>query len=243
MAAVHSAPNDRSVAPRWGLGDALGGWLLAYSTAVLFGGLILAAFGYRGSSGEDLPLTMIALQYPPLWLGFVGVPVWAAATKGYGVVPDFRARIKAVDLFGIGAGVLAQFVLVPLVSWPVLWLTNTDVEKLGEPARRLSEKATSPGGIALFMLIVVIGAPIAEELFFRGLVLRSFEKRFGTVWAVIGSSVVFGATHFQLLQFPALTAAGLVFALVVVRTNRLGAGVMAHMGFNAVTAISLVWFT
>ena len=42
----------------------------------------------------------------------------------------------------------------------------------------------------MFALIVVVGAPIAEELFFRGLLLRSIEKRFSIVWAIVGSSVM-----------------------------------------------------
>jgi membrane protease YdiL (CAAX protease family) len=187
---------------------------------------------------------MIALQYPPLWLGFVGVPVWAAATKGGGWVRDFRVRVKLLDVpLGLVSGVVAQLVLVPLVSWPVLQLTGTDSDDLGQLARDLGEKADSTVGIVLLFVVVAIGAPIAEELFFRGLVLGSLQKRFGAVWAVIGSSVFFGATHFQALQFAALTAAGAVFALLVVRTGRLGPAIIAHMAFNAVTVIHVVWGT
>jgi membrane protease YdiL (CAAX protease family) len=95
--------------------------------------------------------------------------------------------------------------------------------------------------VLLLFLMVAIGAPIAEELFFRGLVLRSFEKRLGIRWAVVASSLVFGITHLQLLQLPALTVAGLVFALLAVRTDRLGTAVVAHMAFNAATVATIVW--
>ena len=120
---------------------------------------------------------------------------------------------------------------------------DTTTEELGRPARELSDKATGAGGIILFILIVGICAPIAEELFFRGLVLRSLENRFGLTWGVVGSSVLFGATHFQFLQFPALTCAGLVFAWLVVRSDSLWSGVVGHMTFNMVTVVSLVWLT
>ena len=244
MAAVDPAPTSASVEPRWGLGDAVGGWLLAYTSASFLGLLILTAFGYSAEEIEanEIPLTMVALSYPPLWLGFVGVPIWAAAVKGRGWVVDFRARWswRGLPLAAL-VGLLTQVVVVPLVSAPMLWLTGTDVEELGRPARELSEKATSPGGVLLFVLVVAVGAPIAEELFFRGLLLRAFEKRFGIRWAVVGSSVVFGATHFQFLQFPALTAAGLVFAWLVVRFDNLWAAVVGHMAFNLVTVVSLVW--
>lgn len=232
--------------PRWGMGEAVIGWLVAYSAAVLFAQLVLIpAFGYSKQQLEDneVSLSFIALGFPPLWLGFIGAPIRAAATRGAGVVKDFGLRVHGIDSLGAGVGVLAQWFLVPLISLPVLWATNTDSDKLSEPARQLSAKATTPGGIVLMFLMVVIGAPIAEELFFRGLVLRSIEKRFGTVWAVVGSSVAFGATHFQPLQFPALTAAGAVFALLAVKSGRLGPAIVAHMGFNATTVVVLVWFT
>lgn len=240
-------PSTSNVEPerqRWGMPDALIGWFVAYTSAALLGALILAAFGY-GTDAEsvaDLPMTMIALQFPPLWLGFVGVPVAVAAVKGTGWIRDFRVWFKAIDLpVGIVAGIGAQLILVPLVSAPILWLTDTDIEKLSEPARDLGDKANTSLGIFLLFAMVAIGAPIAEELFFRGLLLRSIEKRFGTTWAVIGSSVAFGATHFQPLQFAALTAAGLVFALLTVRKDRLGPAIVAHMAFNAVTVAVLVW--
>ncbi len=85
-----------------------------------------------------------------------------------------------------------------------------------------------------------MAAPIVEELFFRGLVLRSLERRFGTVWAVVGSSAIFAATHFEPLQFIALFVFGLVAALLAVRTGRLGPSMFAHLAFNATTVVILL---
>lgn len=228
--------------PTWGLGDAAAGWILAQVSGALFGAMILAAFGYSLDDAAEgtIPLTMVALQYPPLWLGFIGLPVWAAATKGGGWLHDFQVRIEWRDVVPAAAiGVFLQLVVVPLVSWPALRLSGTDFDDLGESARDLVSRADSAAGLALMVLLVVIGAPLAEELFFRGLLLRSFEKRFGTGWALVGSSLVFGITHFQLIQTPALTAAGLGFALLAVRADRLGPAVVAHMAFNAITVASL----
>ena len=95
------------------------------------------------------------------------------------------------------------------------------------------------------MFIVVVGliAPICEEVFFRGLLFRSFEKRLGAWWALGLSSVLFAATHGQLLQFVPLIAAGAVFGYLVVRTGRLGPAIVAHMAFNLTTVVSLLWLT
>jgi membrane protease YdiL (CAAX protease family) len=51
---------------------------------------------------------------------------------------------------------------------------------------------------------------------------------------------VFGVTHFQLLQFPALVAFGAVLGFLALRTGRLGPSIVAHMAFNAVTVTALV---
>ena len=88
---------------------------------------------------------------------------------------------------------------------------------------------------------VIVVAPVVEELFFRGLLLGEMQRRWGTAAAVAASSVVFGATHFQPLQFPGLTAAGAVFAIAAVRTRRLGPAIAVHAGFNATTFVALVF--
>lgn len=227
----------------WGLGDALVGWLIAYSSAAVLGALILTVSGHADTPRDDLPMVAVALTYPPLWIGFIGVPWIVSRLKGNGLVRDFRLRFRPSDLVGVPIGVITQFPIVPLVSWPFLELAGRTFEDLGESAVKLTEKAgESPLGVVLLIAIVVIGAPIAEEIFFRGLVLRAFEQRFGTTIAIIASSLIFGATHFQALQIPALTVAGAVFALLAVRFDRLGPAILAHMGFNALTVVNLLWF-
>ena len=57
---------------------------------------------------------------------------------------------------------------------------------------------------------------------------------------MIVTAVVFGASHFQLLQFPALAAFGLVLSIIAHRTGRLGMNTWAHVGFNATTVVILL---
>ena len=90
------------------------------------------------------------------------------------------------------------------------------------------------------MLAVVIGAPIVEEVFFRGLALRAFEARMRPRIALVVSAVVFGFAHLQPLQFPALVAIGLVCGWLAQRDGRLGRAVWAHLGFNAVAVTMLL---
>jgi membrane protease YdiL (CAAX protease family) len=241
------SPGARRGEPTWGIPDALVGWLVAFTSSALIGSMVMLAFGYGGADGtplEDAPMTLLALaQYPPLWFGMVGVPLFVSRLKGNGVIEDFKLRVQASDLVGIPIGIATQLVVVPLVSYPVLWLSGTSVDDLSEPARELADKAqaSSTIGILLFVAVVVIGAPIAEEIFFRGLALRAFAKRWGPAVGLLASSVLFGLTHFQPLQFPALVAAGAIFGWLALRYDRLGPAIFCHLAFNATTVVNILW--
>jgi uncharacterized protein len=85
-----------------------------------------------------------------------------------------------------------------------------------------------------------VGAPVIEEIFYRGLVQRSFIRRLGTWPGVVVTALIFGAVHFQLLQFVSLALFGLVLGVLAVRSERLGPAIAAHMGFNIVAAVGLI---
>lgn len=238
--AAQAVRPDDARAVRWGMGDGLIGLLLA-NVAGAIG--LLVVLGVTGAHDPaSLTLPQVALTYPPLWLGFVGVPIWAAATKGGGWIRDFGVAVRPWDVpLGIAVGVAAQLVLVPLISLPFLELFGKSFDDLERPARELADKAVGGGGQLIFILIVVIGAPLAEELFFRGLWLRSSMRRLGT-WAGLAlTSLIFAASHTQTLQFPALAAAGAAFGYLAIRTGRLGPSVAAHMAFNATSTVTLLW--
>jgi membrane protease YdiL (CAAX protease family) len=94
--------------------------------------------------------------------------------------------------------------------------------------------------VILLVLIVGIGAPIVEEIFYRGLLQRSIARRFGVWPGIVGSALVFGLSHFQALQLPALVLLGVVLAYITERTGRLGPAIFAHVAFNLITVIFLV---
>jgi len=110
------------------------------------------------------------------------------------------------------------------------------------------------GSWILFVVIffVVVGAPLAEELLFRGFIMRYLEKFFGVVFAVVASSIIFAIPHWQpdaswqesAVLLGALAFVGLVLAIGAMVTKRLGAAIIAHALFNATgTFVTLFWPT
>ena len=234
----------KDVVPRWGLGDAAGGLLLAVTLSMLTYALVLAASGR--TADDDLSLGWTLLATTGLWAGFIAVPLVVTRLKGRGPVKDLGLKVRWIDLpVGLLIGAVAQVALLVLYV-PIFVLFDKSQSDVDAPARELGDLVNGPASAVILLVIVVIGAPIAEEIFYRGLVLRSLMKRGlpGGV-SVLITALVFAATHLQdlatwLLLLPGLVFAGVVFGALALRTGRLGTSIAAHMGFNLVTAIALL---
>jgi membrane protease YdiL (CAAX protease family) len=228
----------RPAEQRWGLGEVALGFVLAQALAIVATAVVMGAAGWTDS--DDIPLWAAAILQIPLWGGYL-TAVQLASLKGGSVVDDFGLDIRRRDVApGLVAGVAVQLVVLPLLYLPILRLTGYTDDDLSAPARALSDKASGAVGWLLLAAIVVVGAPIVEELFFRGLFLRSLQKRgLHDAASILTCSAVFGAVHFQPLQFPGLFAIGLVLSVMAVRTRRLGLPILTHMGFNACSVVLL----
>lgn len=219
------------------------------------------AQGRTPTLAEPVPLAVTALLQLPLWGSLVLVSWWAtrsarrpeqaggdrgsgAARPGptaeRGMAAALGLRMRLIDVpVGLAVGLAAQVVMVPLLYQLVFRVIGE--QDVSAAARQLTDRATTPLGVVLLLLIVGVGAPVVEELFFRGLAQRAFEQR-GLSWglAVVCTSLFFAATHLQPLQFPGLFAFGLVLGWLVHRTGRLGPAIWAHLAFNLTAAVVLV---
>lgn len=219
---------------QWGIRHVVLGWLLGQVSVIL----ALVAIGLidQNINLDDPSLEITAILQAALWVGTLGVPLWLYYTKGISW-KQFGWGFKKSDVFqglliGLGTQIAGGLLYLPL-------LVIFDDIDVSEPARELVDKATGFGVFLLF-LVVVVGAPVVEEIFFRGLTLKAFEKKMGSRSAAIVSSLFFAIAHLQLVQFPALLLFGLVAVYLVRKHDRLGRAVWAHVGFNATTVIALL---
>lgn len=221
------------------MGDAVLATFLALFASAVIGSIALGVTNTPSST--EIPLWAVGLLEIPLWIGLLGVPLWATRRKGSGSLGrDLGLAMRWSDpLRGLAFGVVAQVAFVVVVP-PLYRLVGVDAGKIGETADKLGERATSPFSALLLFVIVVLIAPVIEEIAYRGLWLRAAERRWGTVAGVGVSAVVFGVTHFQPYDTPILIAFGLVLGFLAARYRRLGPAIWAHLWFNLAAFISLV---
>jgi membrane protease YdiL (CAAX protease family) len=217
-----------------GIGRAAGFWLGAWLVGNVVGSFVLVAV--NGGSADDAPIWATVLGALLLWVPFLVALTWLSRTDGTGdPVADYGLRFEPIDLVGLVIGVLGQLVLIRLVYLPLeaIWPDTFSQDRLQENARDLWDRADGVWLVAL-VLVVVVGAPLVEELVYRGLLQGAMVRRLDDVLAVVVVAAWFAVIHFRPVEYPGLFAIGLVFGVCALVTRRLGMSVMAHLAFNAV---------
>lgn len=172
-----------------------------------------------------------------LWTGLFGACLVVSRRFGSGhVARDFGLVVAWSDigwglLMSLAGRIAVAIAVIPFLPFQRLVGGNDEVFRVFR---------TDTASFVVVALLAVVGAPIVEELFFRGVLQGAFLDRMGTVGAVALSSVLFGLAHFNpilglanVTVIAAVTAAGVVFGITV-RLRRLGSSVFAHAFFNMV---------
>lgn len=86
--------------------------------------------------------------------------------------------------------------------------------------------------LLLTILVVVICAPVVEELVFRGLMFKRLQDYIGTGWGIVISAAAFGIYHGNMIQFIYAGLLGAALAVLMARTNSMGIVAVAHLAAN-----------
>ncbi|MGJ5816678.1 exosortase E/protease, VPEID-CTERM system [Paludibaculum fermentans] len=158
----------------------------------------------------------------------------------------FRKSYGQVDWRFGPVAALAGLAVAALWAWST---PSAAAARAGLPAGFVAMPwALQAFWLACRTLAAVVTVPIAEELAFRGYLMRRLaDADFESVdwrkfaWLpFLGSSLAFGAMHES--RWLAGLVAGAVYALVQMRRGRLGDAILAHAVTNAALA-ALVWYT
>ncbi|OLC29753.1 MAG: hypothetical protein AUH31_06125 [Armatimonadetes bacterium 13_1_40CM_64_14] len=94
--------------------------------------------------------------------------------------------------------------------------------------------------VVWLLVLLCVLVPIGEEVFFRGFIYNTL-RRWGWVWAVILSSVLFAAVHLQIVHFLPILLLGVVLAVLYQRTGSLVASMAVHGVNNLIAALAALY--
>ena len=221
----------------------LAAWLLAFVASQIATAVVLASTGYL-EQVDDLPMSINTVLAALMWaFQLVAIAWWAGRALGTTLVAATGLRIEGRDAWWLLVGAVCQFVLVPVVNFPLqrLFPDQFGADKVSERAENLVDSATGIWVVAL-VIVVVVGAPVVEELMYRGMIQTGFVATWGARVGVVLTAAVFAGIHFSWPEFPALFAFALVLGAGRHRAGRLGPAIMAHVGFNACGLLAVALF-
>lgn len=189
----------------------------------LIGALVISFVGFMGSA-----YFFGIRNHPKKWqsVGFKAVSVkWILASIAIGVL------FMPLNI-GITVTLTEMLDLSALIAEPTDDPDNPDSLSAEE---MIIEESTPTELIVLFILAAIL-IPIAEEVFFRGILYRWLRVRAG-LWMGLGiSAVVFGSLHLG-PQVLSISILGAIMAVVYERSKSLWTAITIHATNNALALI------
>ena len=203
---------------------------------------ILAGLLYAVAGVEKGP-ALLAATFVGQWIGWIGAALLASRLAGTGSFrDDLGWRFDRSDL-ALGV-VVAVIGLVAAVVVQAL-LSAVSEDYVGSNTGFVEEQAETVAGAVTIGLSTMIGAPIVEELFFRGLLQRALGRLRNA--AVVVQALIFGLVHTTPGEglgnvgiVLGLATFGSVLGLAVRRWGRLGPAIVGHALFNSAAVLPLL---
>jgi membrane protease YdiL (CAAX protease family) len=189
-----------------------------------------------GSSADPFAAILQSHQGPALG----GFAISAACTYGVLALAIRRTGMAIGEYLGLipprardlGLG-FAGIVVIYLAFWGVFSLTNEPPSRYADDLYR---DARAGGVMVLLLFIIVVAAPFAEELLFRGFLYRGFAaSRLGPLGAVVLTSTGWALAHPQ-YDWPIFTEVfcfGLLYGWIRQRGGSTTATIILHGIQNA----------
>lgn len=225
------APGERAPSPFDRLrARALLGWFVVATIGIAIVAAVVARIAHVQPDQKALALlVMLAVLLTLVVLARRAGLEWA---RLFGSPPD---RSMLPLLLVVAPVATITFATALLVFVPLSYVFPTFV------ARQLLsttffDVATVPQWLLLAVAAVIV-APVLEEMFFRGLLLHRWARRWGTMTGVVASSALFAVGHSEI---PGHFLFGVAMAALYLRTRRLWVPIAAHALNNFVLVLPIL---
>ncbi len=195
------------------------------------------------AAGGDMA-DLILLGSIGQFAGHLGVVWWLTRDRGGAASLGFQ--VEPSDVLYLFAGLGLQIFLPLLVAPLASLMGDSDIGQ--EVADQIRELSGSLSKVVMAGVVTVL-APIAEEVMFRGILLKAVAAR-GAWRASFITAFCFGGFHLfgltgdlltgVVLLLPVFVVVGLILARVTLRKGRLGPAIFIHSGFNLLAVVVLL---
>ena len=142
-------------------------------------------------------------------------------------------RISAQQVFGVAVSLIGAAVL--------LSEADNAFRSVLPPPRflidRMKEMFLSEENVVSRVWLLVIIAPITEELLFRGIILRGLLSRHLPATAVVVTAILFTVLHLNPWQFPSALSLGIVLGWFYVRSGSVAICILGHAIYNSTVVV------
>lgn len=223
-----SAPVPRFPYATWGVQMAIGGVLIALGAGIVMG---IPAVIIDNPANGDLSDAANAVVQLATALGFLLVPIAIATRWGDSSVGVALARL-GVRGFRPSA---VKWMLAAVGAYLVFAAAYAGI--FGSPHQE--DIAESFGALPVQILLIVIAAPVSEEVCFRGMLFGGLRTRMPRIAAALLNGLIFGALHALtgITAVPPLIFFGFVLALLYEKTGSIVPGILLHMLNNSVALL------
>lgn len=224
-------------------------WTYGDAAALFFGGLVGAliaiALAVAANGSDDLAdVTLLVISSSGQAAVVVGMLLYMSRSRGAGSWDlDFGLRFEPSDWTGVVKGIVLQIAVIFLILVPLAMVFGIDDPPQQDVANIAGSAAGLVERIAVLAILVVV-APVTEEILFRGVLLSRLRRSMDPAWAIGTSAALFAGTHLidpdAIFVVPGLFVIGLVLGYQSLRTGRIGLAIVTHGGVNLLAAIALL---
>ncbi|MDX2118425.1 MAG: CPBP family intramembrane glutamic endopeptidase [Planctomycetota bacterium] len=213
--------------------------LIVYMSAAFGASLVLSAPWLTAGSGQGTPRysAIVAMGYfgTGAIAGWIMCRLLNAGAGTSGLKWEWRDI-----LVGLGAFVLI-YPIVYASQVGSVWAYQNLYHATPDPLAHETLKQITGNSSDPWTWVVaagaILGAPIVEEILYRGMLQSAVLRVTGGAWsAIIITSVAFAAMHYSVVPphvLPVLFVLSVGLGATLERTKRLGASIVVHVAYNA----------
>lgn len=245
---TQNEPAESPPLPKWQVGATDFGIFLALllSCMVIVSSLAgrIARWLLAPEADEQLPLLVMLSENLGMQLGMLAAFLGFFAITRAGDGQMSPAKASPAQSVKIGFKWLA--IAYPImIGANLLWKVGLEAfgfERVIQDPVRLVQEGGTTLEIAFIYLMIVLVAPLCEELVFRGAIFRFLHHRIPLLLAVGLSALFFALIHFNLYSFVPLLVIGVTLALAYRESGSILSAIVFHSAFNTLNLVIILLF-